>query len=102
MENTMNEATTENYICGNVRDMDVKDIWNILTKSGTTNSINSAGAYASYSRNNEVIEFKTDLLNYVIETSKTFCKDIAEKAMKYNLSEKQAWCVAFELKKIVK
>ena len=95
-------TTTENYICGNVRDMDVKDIWNVLTKSGIGGNIDSAGAYASYSRNNEVIEFKTDLLNYVIETSKTFCKDIAEKAMKYNLSEKQAWCVAFELKKIVK
>lgn len=39
------------------------------------------------------------IFDFIAACSNSFCKDIAKNAMNY-LSEKQAWCLVFEIEKI--
>jgi hypothetical protein len=63
----------------------VKTAYKVYTHSGTLSDIVSLGDI---------------LLELVKRNSIDFTKDIAEKCLEneYNLSEKQAWCVAFQIK----
>lgn len=76
-----------------LKEEDVKQIFSYLTPFSS-----------SYSRkySDKYWELEAEkILNFVAEKSKGFQADIAEKALKFTrISEKQAWCVAFEFKKL--
>lgn len=81
----------------------LKEAWEIekMTKQDVYNSINE---YSVRSLQNILItkdaEFYT-ILEVVADRSKGFQADIATKALKYrNITEKQAWCIAYEYKKV--
>ena len=48
----------------------------------------------------DIVSLGDTLLQLVVKNSNDFTKDIAEKSLdkEWNLSEKQAWCVAFQIK----
>lgn len=45
-------------------------------------------------------EMMNDIAGYLAENSKTFVADIAKKYKKYTISEKQGWCIVYEMLKI--
>jgi len=72
----------------------VKEVFNFI-KSGFDSDYETMKGFTSFSDMPETI------LEFVRDCSKGFQSDVATKALKYgNMSEKQAWCVAFEFIKI--
>lgn len=75
-----------------IESLNVKQVWNELT------SLVSKEFEGNDKLWNDVVLF---ILEVVSENGEGFKKDIAEKALDYvNISEKQAWCVAYEFVKI--
>lgn len=71
-----------------------------LIQSGDVKAIKEAVQYLLNS-DNEISNLTSEtLLTLVKENSNDFTKDIATKSLdnKYNLTEKQAWCIAYQIK----
>ncbi|HKK12405.1 MAG TPA: hypothetical protein VJ945_06210 [Flavobacteriaceae bacterium] len=72
----------------------VKDVFNFI-KGGFDADYETMKGFTSFS------EMPETILKFVKDCSKGFQSDVATKTLKYgNMSEKQAWCVAFEFIKI--
>jgi hypothetical protein len=76
-----------------LRTLTKSDIFNMLQKVGFCREYN--GRYFS-----ERTELQYIVLDFVNKHSKGFQSDIAKKANEYKISDKQAWCVAFEFDKL--
>lgn len=76
-----------------VKNSTVKDIFYWLQEVGFCKEFN--GRFFT-----ERSEFQYIVLDFVRKTSKGFQADVANKAYQYKLSDKQAWCVAFEFDKL--
>lgn len=76
-----------------IKSYSAKDVFELIYKIGFCKEYN--GSYFT-----ERTEMQYMILDFVKETSKGFQSDIADKAYNYRISEKQAWCIAFEFQKL--
>ncbi len=78
----------------------LSDSWNIAKEGNETDYSHYTVVEIFNQLDNHDFMFST-ILEVVSTKGHSFKKDIATKALKYNrLSEKQAWCVAYEFKNV--
>lgn len=76
-----------------IKSKNTKEIYYSLRGVAQTDSYGDKLEFSEGSENGQI------LLDLIVENSNDFTRDIAKKSieMKFNLSEKQAWCLAYQI-----